>query len=137
MSNMTAEDIQNIIPGESMTKPQGVLPFEKPPRTSSPDAGIQLVFDAITEPQSAQKLIKTLEMGVPIDQIVDSMMMMLMGEGIVSPQALPIMGPAMGSMIEGMAKVAKVPINYTEQLDPWSIPDEDEVEKEIEPYVKG
>ena len=129
MPQLTKQEILNVVPGESMTKEKGILPFEKPPLTSSPDEGIQMVFDAITEPQAALKLVRTLELGVPIDQIVDSMMMMLHGEGIVPPQALPIMGPAIAAMIEGMAKLAGAPINYTEVQDPWTKPDEDRIDK--------
>lgn len=129
MPVLSKQEIENVVPGESMMREKGKLPFDRPAKTSSPEAGIQLVFDAITEPKSARKLIKVLENGTPIDVVVDSMTMMLHGEGIVSPQALPIMAPAMAAMIENMASIAKVPINYTQQPDPWSEVDEDNVEK--------
>lgn len=126
---MTYQEIAGGVPGESMTKPKGQLPFEKPAKTADPREGIQLIFDAITEPKSARKLVKTLESGVPIDVVVDSLATLSLAEGIVSPQALPVMAPAMTTMIEGMAKLANVPVQYTEAPDPWTEPDEDEVEK--------
>lgn len=129
MPELTAQEIQNVVPGESMMKERGVLPFDKPAKTSSPDAGIQLVFDAVTEPRSAKRLIKVLENGTTIDTVVDSMLMMMHGEGVVSPQALPIMAPAIAALIEGMAKIAGAPINYKEKIDEWSKPDEENVEK--------
>ena len=129
MPNLTKQDIEGVVPGESMVKPRGALPFDKPAKTASADAGVQLVFDAITEPESARRLIKTLKLGTPIDKVVESMMLMLHGEGIVSPQAIPLMAPAMASMIEGMAKIADTEINYSEVEDPWTKPDEDRVEK--------
>lgn len=127
MALLTGMEIEGVIPGESMTKPRGVLPFEKPPMTASPEVGVQMVFDAVTKPKAARKLIKTLEGGVPIDVVVDSMLTMLQGEGIVSPQSLMLMAPALMTMIEGMATIAKVPVKYSEQPDEWVEPDEAEV----------
>lgn len=128
MPLLSPQEIMGVIPGESMTKERGILPFDKPAQTSSPEAGVQLVFDAITEPKSARKLISTLQKGVPVNLMVDSLMMMLHGEGIVSPQALPVMAPAIASMIEGMADLAGVTPVKSEEPDPWTTPDEDEVE---------
>lgn len=132
MPQLTPREIQSVVPGESMTKEKGVLPFDKPARVSNPSDGVQLVFDAMTEPRAAQKLMKALEKGATIDHVVDSMMMMLHGEGIVSPQALPIMAPAVATIIEEMARIANAPIKYSEEPDPWSQPDEDEVEKIVQ-----
>ena len=52
-------------------------------------------------------------MGIPVDKVVDTMAMAFHGEGIVAPQALPIMVPAMVAMIERMAEIAGVSVTYS------------------------
>jgi len=128
MAKMSSQEILGAVPGESMTKTKGMLPFERPPTTSSPEEGVQLMFDAITEPKSARKLIKSLEGGVTLEVIVESLLTMARGEGIVSPSAIPIMAPALATIIDGMAKMAGVTAQREPVEDPWTTPDEDEVE---------
>lgn len=129
---MTQQDIQNVIPGSSMTKEKGKFPFDGPAKISNAEDGIQMVFDTITAPKPSTELIKTLEMGVPIDKVVDTLVMMFHGEGIVSPQALPVMIPAMAAMVEKMAEMAGVPIKYSTPPDPTMDPDLNRVARLIE-----
>lgn len=128
MATMTLKDLENVVPGSSMTKEKGRFPFDGPAKITDAEDGIQMVFDSITSPKSARELIRTLEMGVPIDKVVDTMVMMFHGEGIVSPQALPIMVPAMVAMIEKMAEMAGVPIKHSTPPDPSMEPDERRIE---------
>ena len=126
MKKMTLKDIENIksleaskrflgnvIPGSSMTTEKGKFPFDSPPKITDAEDGIQMVFDVITSPASTRELIRTLEMGIPVDKVVDTMAMAFHGEGIVAPQALPIMVPAMVAMIERMAEIAGVSVTYS------------------------
>tara|TARA_R110002167_G_scaffold13823_4_gene56784 strand:- start:151 stop:720 length:570 start_codon:yes stop_codon:yes gene_type:complete len=129
MAIMTPEEMKNVVPGSSMTKPKGMLPFERPAKTSDPEEGIQLVFDAITQPLAARRLVRTLRGGVPIDVVVDGLGTLLLGEGIISPQALTVMQPAVTSIVEGMASIAGVELKYTEEVDEWTEPDPLEVER--------
>tara|TARA_R110000803_G_scaffold39734_3_gene85708 strand:- start:5219 stop:5773 length:555 start_codon:yes stop_codon:yes gene_type:complete len=129
MAIMTPEQIKNTVPGSSMTKPKGMLPFDRPAKTSDPEEGIQLVFDAITQPLAARRLVRTLRGGVPIDVVVDGLGTLLLGEGIISPQALMVMQPAVTSIVEGMASIAGVELKYTEEVDEWTEPDPLEVER--------
>jgi len=127
MPTLTRQEIENVVPGESMTKPKGALPFEQPALTANPEAAIQMIFEGVTEPKSARKLLDTIESGVPTDVIVDSMAMMLNGEGVVSPQAIGSIIPAMLALVENLADAAGVPHRRSEQPDPWTEPEEGNV----------
>jgi len=129
MALLTPAELQNVVPGSSMTKPKGVHPFERPPKTSDPEEGVQLMFDAITSPKAARKLVKTLKGGVPIDVIVDGLGTLALGEGLIGATALPIMAPALAAMVEGMAVIAGVEVKYSEVVDEWDEPDEEEVRR--------
>ena len=126
---MKHEEIVGGVPGESFTKRKGHRPFERPAKESDPEVGLQLVFDAITQPKAARKMIKTLEGGVPIEVVADSIATLLLAEGVISPTAIPLMGPALVTMIGGMGQLAGVALESGSDVDPWTEPDEDEVEE--------
>tara|TARA_R110000765_G_scaffold206784_2_gene311780 strand:- start:1375 stop:1938 length:564 start_codon:yes stop_codon:yes gene_type:complete len=126
---MKHEEIVGGVPGESFTKRKGHRPFERPAKESDPEVGLQLVFDAITQPKAARKMIKTLEGGVPIEVVADSIATLLLAEGVISPTAIPLMGPALVTMIGGMGQLAGVAFESGSDVDPWTEPDEDEVEE--------
>ena len=96
--------------------------------SADPNEAIQLVFDSITEPAAARSLVRTIKADVPIDVIVESLTTALHGEGIVSPQAIPVITPALTAMIEGMAKMAGVTTRLSEKPDPWTVIADEEID---------
>ena len=137
MAILTPQEIENVVPGSSMTKPKGMLPFERPAKTSDPKQGIQLMFDSMMTAKTTRGLVKTLEGGVPIDVVVDGLCTLALGEGLVSATALPIMAPALASIVENIAEMAGIEIKYTEEVDEWDQIDEVEVQRLADKIIRA
>jgi len=137
MALLTPAELQNVVPGSSMTKPKGVHPFERPPKTSDPEEGIQLMFDSLTTAKATRGLIRSLKGGVPVDVVVDGLATLALGEGLIGATALPIMAPALSAIVENIAKLAGVEVKYTEAVDEWEQVDEAEVQRLADKIVNA
>lgn len=123
-------NVSNLVPGESMLQKKGSRPYEQPAKTSSPMEGVQLVFDSIfNNPSAMSKLKKTIKGGVPKEVIANSISTMLHGEGIVSPQAIPLMAPSIDVILENFAAMNEITFTPLEVIDPSVEPDWEEVER--------
>jgi hypothetical protein len=69
------------IPGQSLTSKPGSFPFEHPPKYTDPDKAIAAILNAVTEEDTAIKLLNLMELGVPVYTICMSMMMNGFAEG--------------------------------------------------------
>ena len=99
------------IPGQSMTAPLGERPWQNPPRYSSVEETLQFYMPRITSQKMANQLMDILEMGVPIDTVVDTVQLGGVMEGVHSLDTGIVIAPALVEVISSMAD--NVGIEYT------------------------
>ncbi len=72
------------IPGMSLTHELGARPWQNPPRYSTVEEAIQYYMPRLTSNRMGGQLMDLLEMGIPIDTIVDTVQLGGVMEGIHS-----------------------------------------------------
>lgn len=110
MRNNTADemDLDAPIPGQSLTAPLGERPWQNPPRFSTAEEALQFYVPRLTEEKMAGKLLDMLEMGVPIDTVVDTVQLNGVMEGVHSVDVGIVVSPILTELIDRMAKDAGV-----------------------------
>jgi hypothetical protein len=94
-----------------MTAPLGERPWQNPPRYASVEETLQFYMPRITSQKMANQLMDILEMGVPIDTVVDTVQLGGVMEGVHSVDVGILISPVLAEVIEQMAIAADV--NYT------------------------
>ncbi len=96
------------IPGQALTAGLGDRPWQQPARYATPDEALTYYVQRLTQPELANKLFDILEMGVPVDEIVDGLQLTSVMEGIHSIDVGVILAPAIAETITQLAKSAGV-----------------------------
>ena len=96
------------IPGQGMTAPLGGRPWQNPPKFSTPETALAFYIDKITSDRQASQMMDILEMGVPIDTLVDTMQLGGVMEGLHSVDVGVLIAPALSEAISGMADKAGI-----------------------------
>ena len=107
-SNAPAAPLDAPIPGQSLTAPLGGRPWQRPPQFNTPEQALSFYVDRITNDRQASEMMDLLEMGVPVDTLVDNMTLGGVMEGLHSADVSMIVAPALMEVISGMAKQAGV-----------------------------
>lgn len=96
------------IPGQSLTAPLGDRPWQNPPRYTTVEEAIQFYMPRITDNKLGGELMDMLEMGIPIDTIVDTVQLGGVMEGVHSVDVGLLVSPILAEAIEQMAIAAEV-----------------------------
>jgi len=96
------------IPGQGMTAPLGGRPWQQPPRFSIPEKALSFYMEKITEPKQANKMFDLMELGVPVDALVDVLQLNGVMEGVHSVDVGVIITPALAEAMSLMADKAGV-----------------------------
>ena len=99
------------IPGQGLTAPLGGRPWQRPPEFSTPEQALAFYVEKITDKRTSQKMFDLLELGLPVDKLVDTMQLGGVMEGLHSVDVGMIISPALHEVITGMAD--KVGVKYT------------------------
>lgn len=83
------------IPGESLTEPLGSAIYEKPPTFTGVQEASEVIFDKLTKPRNAAKIVKLLEAGAP----AESLARILLKKGFEKGQWSPDLGLALGRVV--------------------------------------
>ena len=112
------------IPGQSLTKEPGAAPWEKPPQFVDIDDAMQFVFERVTEPRAAHKLLALMEAGVPVTSIVETILKTGFMEGKWTPDLMLLMIKPLAAVLIKIAQMYEV--EFVSGAE-----DEDEVEEEF------
>jgi hypothetical protein len=96
------------IPGMSMTAELGGRPWQQPAKYKTPDEALEYYVNKITNPEMSNRLLDVLELGMPVDTLVDSIQVSGVMEGLHSVDVGVIISPALTETIHQMAKAANV-----------------------------
>lgn len=111
--NAPAPILDAPIPGQGMTAPLGDRPWQRPPQFTTPEKALSFYISKITSDRQASQMMDILEMGVPVDTLVDTMQLGGVMEGMHSVDVGIIIAPALSEAISGMAD--KAGISYTKE----------------------
>ena len=101
-------DLDRPVPGQSLTEAPGANPWEKPPQQTDPKSVANALFMQSTEPKNARQLLRLMDAGVPIETIVEPILMHGVQEGQWSMDVAMAVGPAYMGILLGMAHRAGV-----------------------------
>ena len=96
------------IAGQALTAGLGDRPWQQPARYSTPDEALTYYVQRLTQPELANKLFDILELGVPVNEVVDGLQLTSVMEGVHSIDVGVIVAPALAETITQLAKSAGV-----------------------------
>jgi len=117
--NSPSPSLDAPIPGQGMTAPLGGRPWQQPPKFSTPEKALSFYVDRFTQEGQVDQLLDILELGVPVDTLVDTVQIGGVMEGLHSVDVGIIIAPA---LIEAVSKIAdKAGVEYiaeSQEVDP-------------------
>ena len=124
--NEPAPNLSAPIPGQAMTAPLGDRPWQKPPRFPTAEQALSFYVDRLTEDKQSEQLMDILELGVPVDTLVDTLQLGGVMEGLHSVDVGIVITPAIAELVSRMADLAEVEYTLT------SVNEEDELPSKTE-----
>lgn len=106
--NDPAPTLDAPIPGQGMTAPLGGRPWQRPPQYKTADEALAFYLDRITGERQVSQMLDILELGVPVDSLVNSMTLGGVMEGLHSADVKSIIEPALAEAIASIADEAEV-----------------------------
>ena len=106
--NEPAPSFDAPIPGQSLTAPVGDRPWQRPPQFPTADQALAFYVDRVTNERQASEMMDLLEMGVPVDTLVDTLQLGGVMQGLHSVDVGMIIAPALTEVISKMAEKSGV-----------------------------
>jgi GH24 family phage-related lysozyme (muramidase) len=101
------------VPGQSLTKAPGALPFEQPAEYSDPNAALEFVWDSLKSTEQSTKIVELLKVGHETDRpalsvqgLAKTLVTGGFAEGKWSPDTALLMEPVVMAQIAAVAKDA-------------------------------
>jgi len=93
------------IPGQSLTTPPGSAPYEKAPQFVDPDDALEFVWNQVTKPVNAAKLLMALKADASVEYLTRALLFNGFQTGKWTPDLVLLMGRPVMSMIVRIAEV--------------------------------
>ena len=106
--NEPAPALDAAIPGQSLTAPVGDRPWQRPAALPTPEQALAFYVERITDDRQASQMLDLLEMGVPVDTLVDTMQLGGVMDGLHSVDVGMVIAPALAEIIGDMADQADI-----------------------------
>ena len=124
------------IPGQSLTAPLGDRPWQRPPRYNTVEQALEFYMPRLTSERESGQMIDLLEMGVPVDTMVDAIQLGGVMEGLHSVDVGILLSPVLAETIVQMAKSVGVEPVLTGQSPEEVVPDSAETQMAIRESMK-
>ena len=121
--NEPAPSLDVPIPGQGLTAPLGDRPWQRPAELTTPEQALAFYVDRITDTKQASQMLDLLELGIPVDTLVDTMQL----DGIHSVDVGMIIAPSLAEIIGDMADKAEVKYKMLSTDDPEELPTKAEI----------
>lgn len=92
------------VPGQSLTKPRGGMPMERPPQFTDINDAAEYVWDRLTQPKQVVRLLAQIKDGVPVEYIVRTILFEGVMQGKWSPDIALNLAQICTWQIEALAK---------------------------------
>lgn len=106
--NDPAPSLDAPIPGQGLTAPLGGRPWQRPPQFNTADAALAFYLDRISGERQVSQMLDVLELGVPVDSLVNMMTLGGVMEGLHSADVKSIIEPALAEAVASIAEEAGV-----------------------------
>lgn len=103
------------IPGESLTKAPGSMPFERPPEITDPEEAIQMHLSRLSKADKTQDLLDMLELDIDVVTLTEGILRSAVATGIHSIDISLAIAPVVHEFIKTTAEDAG--IEFNEGLD--------------------
>jgi hypothetical protein len=100
------------IPGQSMTKPMGEQAHQQPPQFTTIEEAAEFILQGFLNPQNQRQTLAALEKGVPLELMVESMIMVGAAEGKWTIDLGMILADTVATNIIGLAALTGTDINF-------------------------
>ena len=107
------------IPGMSLTAPLGDRPWQKPPQLPTAEQALSFYVERLTADKQVDQMLDLLEIGIPVDSLVETVQLGGVMEGIHSVDVGVLISPALSELISQIATKAGVEHKLEgEEVDP-------------------
>lgn len=96
------------IPGESLTKPPGNAPWEKPPQYAEVDKALAFYMDKFEDPKVLEEILFLLSQDAPLELMVDNMLLYNEMKGRHTGDTSLLIGPVIHDYLKLMADAAGI-----------------------------
>ena len=103
-------DLRAPIAGMSLTKTPGNAPWEQPPLYNTPEEALGFYFQRMSNPDTLDDLMFSLEHGFPLDVLVDSMTSVGVMEGYHSVDVKVLISPVLHQHLKILTDTLNIPI---------------------------
>lgn len=103
------------IPGESLTKAPGSMPFERPPEITDPEEAIQMHLSRLSKSDKVQDILDMLELDIDVVTLTEGILRSAVATGIHSIDISLAIAPVVHEFIKTTAEDAG--IEFKEGLD--------------------
>lgn len=125
--NEPAPSLDVPIPGQGLTAPLGDRPWQRPATLSTPEQVLAFYVDRITNTKQASQMLDLLELGIPVDTLVDTIQLGGVMDGIHSVDVGMVIAPSLAEIIGDMADKADVKYKMLSTDDPEDRPTKSEI----------
>lgn len=106
--NAPAPILDAPIPGQGMTAPLGDRPWQRPPQFTTPEQALEFYVNKISQDKQVDQMLDILELGVPVDTLVDTLQLGGVMEGLHSVDVGMLIAPALVEVISGIGEKAGI-----------------------------
>ena len=100
------------IAGQSMTKPMGEQAHTQPPQYTNIEDAAEFILQGFLDPQNQRQTIGALEKGVPLELVVESMILVGAAEGKWNIDLGMLLADTIATNILGLAALTGTDINF-------------------------
>lgn len=121
--NIGAMAFDGPLPGEAWTSPKRTKVYDRPAEYSDVEEFLDFVFKNLSKEQSAANFLSVLRAGIPVEDMVVTMLQSAFGEGLLNGQSVMLAGPPLTVMIIRMAEAAGIDLKFARDSKKLVTPD--------------
>jgi len=106
--NAPAPMLDAPIPGQGLTAPLGDRPWQQPAAITTPEKALAYYVERMTGERQVNQILDLLELGIPVDTLVDTVQLTGVMEGVHSVDVGVIIAPALTELVSQIATKAGV-----------------------------
>lgn len=106
--NAPAPILDAPIPGQGMTAPLGDRPWQRPPQFTTPEQALEFYVNKISQDKQVDQMLDILELGVPVETLVDTLQLGGVMEGLHSVDVGMLIAPALVEVVSQIATKAEI-----------------------------
>jgi len=119
-----ASRLERPVPGQSLTNdPENPAPYEKPPQYTKLADALDYYFATFTEEGTYEKLLSTIEGGMPIMELVQIFLYQGFEDGLFNPDLMMLLAEPLAYMLAALCEREDIDFVITSDVD-----EEEEVE---------